>query len=271
MLLKTRLETSLVTIRDGIEIPFAEQGEADGLPILFLHGYSDSWHSFEEILSPLPRSLRAIALSQRGHGDASRPQSGYSASDFAADLASFMDVLGIEAAVIVGHSMGSSIAQRFAIDFPSRTIGLVLAGSYSTTKGNPGVEELVGAISALADPVDPDFVRSFQESTLAQPISPEFLNTIIIESLKLPARVWKAVAASLARDDHSERLREIRVPTLIVWGDRDEFFPRAEQFTLRAAIPHARFLVYPAAGHAVHWEEPDRFAADVAAFVTSFG
>jgi hypothetical protein len=76
-----------------------------------------------------------------------------------------MDTLAIESALIVGHSMGSYTAQRFAIERPHRTRGLVLAGSYPTAKGNGGIEELKDAVSALVDPIDPAFVRSFQAST----------------------------------------------------------------------------------------------------------
>ncbi len=269
MLLNANLQTGVATIRDGVKIPFVEQGDPGGFPVLFLHGYTDSWRSFEGVLPLLPHSIRAIAISQRGHGDADRPISGYRASDLAADLASFMDARAIESAVIVGHSMGSYTAQRFAIDNPHRTRGLILAGSYPTAKGNGEVEELKDAVSALVDPIDPNFVRSFQESTLARTISAEFLDAIIGESLKVPARVWQEAVKSLSRDDHSARLHEIAVPTLVVWGDQDAFFPRAEQDVLMRTIPGARLVTYAGAGHAIHWEEPRRFAVDVAGFVAS--
>jgi non-heme chloroperoxidase len=269
MLLNANLQTGVAAIRGGVKIPFAEQGDPGSLPVLFLHGYTDSWRSFEGVLPLLPRSIRAIAISQRGHGDADRPMSGYRASDLAADLASLMDTLGVESAVIVGHSMGSYTAQRFAIDNPHRTRGLVLAGSYSTAKGDAGIEELRDAVSTLVDPIDPDFVRSFQESTLAQTVSAELLDAVIGESLKVPARIWREAAESLARDDHWARLGEIRVPALVVWGDRDDLFSRSEQERLVNAIPQARLLVYSGAGHALHWEEPARFARDVAEFAAS--
>ena len=266
MLATSELHPSAITIRDGLRIPFVEHGGADGIPMMFLHGYTDSWRSFEGVLPLLPRSIRAIAISQRGHGDADRPSSGYGAPHLASDVASFMDALAIESAIIVGHSMGSYVAQRFAIDYPHRTRGVVLAGSYATMKDNPVVEELKDAVFALADPVDPGFVRAFQESTLAQPISPDFLNRMIAESLKLPARVWQEIAASWAHDGHSERLSEIAAPVLAVWGDHDAIFPLTQQMILTRGIPLSRLVVYAGGGHALHWEEPGRFAADVTAF-----
>src|SRR5262244_1089975 len=115
-----------IALPSGVRLSYVEQGNPSGIPVLFLHGVTDSWHSFEPVLPHLPTSLHAFALSQRGHGDADRPVTGYYPQGFAADLAAFIDALSLGPAVIVGHSMGSYIAQRFALDYPDRTLGLVL-------------------------------------------------------------------------------------------------------------------------------------------------
>jgi pimeloyl-ACP methyl ester carboxylesterase len=256
-----------VTLPNQVTLPYVEQGDLTGVPVLLLHGVTDSWHSFERVLPHLPESIRAFALTQRGHGDASRPGAGYRFHDFAADLAAFMDVLHLEAAVIAGHSMGSCVAQRFAIDYPERALGLVLIGSFATLRDNPGVRELWDStISKLTDPVDPGFVREFQESTLAQPVPQAFFETIVRESLKVPARVWRAAFEGFLVNDCSEELTKIKAPTLIVWGDQDAICPRREQETLAAAIAGTQLVVYPGAGHAPHWEDPAHFAADLVAF-----
>jgi non-heme chloroperoxidase len=265
----TTTDIKCIELPNGIELPYVEQGDPSGIPVLFLHGYTDSWRSFEGVLPHLPESIHAFALSQRGHGDAIRPLTGYHPSDFAADLAVFMDILELEPAVIAGHCMGSYVAQRFAIDHPERTRGIVLMASFTTLRGNPQLAELSDAISNLTDPVDPGFVREFQMSTLAQPVARAFLDTVVQESLKLPARVWRAVLKGLMEADFSRDLGRITAPTLIVWGDRDTLFPRSDQDILAAAIPGSRLVVYPGAGHALHWEDPRRFAADLRAFTES--
>ncbi|HYG88431.1 MAG TPA: alpha/beta hydrolase [Azospirillum sp.] len=252
-----------------IRISYVEQGDPSGIPVLFLHGYTDSWRSFEGVLRHLPRSIHAFALSQRGHGDSDRPQAGYGPRDFAADLAAFMDAHELPSAVIAGHCLGGYVAQRFALDYPERTLGLVLLGSYTTLRGNTAVAELWDVVSTLTDPADPDFVREFQQSTLAQPTPPGFLDTVVQESLKLPARVWRAVMLeAILRADHSGELGRIAVPTLIAWGDQDGLVSRSELETLATAVRGSRLLVYDGAGHALHWEEPARVAADLTAFAT---
>lgn len=258
----------VVVLSDGLLLPYAERGQMNGLPVVLVHGYSDSWRSFETVLPHFPMSLRVIAPTLRGHGDAGRPESGYRPLDFADDLARFLDARGIGQAVIVGHSMGSAIAQRLALDRPDRVAGLVLAGAFATALGNPGLMALwTDFVRSLEDPLDPGFVRAFQQATLARPLPPARLDVVVSESLKMPARVWRAALQGLMQADHASALRHIERPTLVIWGDRDEFFPRPDQDALLSAIPHAQLLVYEGAGHGLHWEQPERFARNVAAFV----
>ena len=130
-----------VELFNRVTLQYVEQGDPSGVPEVLLHGVTDSWRSFEPVLPHLPESIHAFALTQRGHGDADRPASGFRPRDFAADLAAFMDALDHGQAVIVGHSMGSYAAQRFAMDHPGRTLGLVLVGSFTNWRDNPAVAE----------------------------------------------------------------------------------------------------------------------------------
>jgi len=260
-------EVKYVDLATGVRVQYVEQGSYSGVPVVMLHGYSDSWHSFEPVLPFLPSSIRAFALSQRGHGNTARPPFGYTPGDFAADVAEFMDALELRSVIVVGHSMGSLIAQRFALDYPERTKGLVLIGSGPGMRGLPAWTELRTPVFELTDPVDPRFVREFQESTLAQPIPPTFLDRVVQESRKVPARVWRSIWRDFADVDHTGELAQVKVPTLVTWGDQDSVFGRREQEAIMAAVPDARLLVYAGAGHGTHWEEPERFASDLVAFV----
>jgi len=256
-----------VRLPNQLRLPYVESGDPAGVPVLFLHGFTDSWRSFEPVLPHLPRSIRALALSQRGHGDADRPLSGYTPSDFAADVAAFMDSLQLERAVVVGHSMGACVAHCFAAEYPERTMGLVLMGAFAHFRENPTILEFWDIVSTLADPIDPEFVMEFQRSTLAGPVKPTCLDVGVNESLKVPARVWRAVLAGLLETAPIQQFRSVRASTLIMWGDHEAYVPRGDQEALAAAIADSRLLVYSGAGHSFHWEEPARFAADLEAFV----
>lgn len=256
-----------IELPNRVKLQYVEQGDSSGVPVILLHGITDSWRSFEPVLPHLSASVRAFAVSQRGHGDSERPAAGYHPRDFAADVAAFMDALNLNRAVIAGHSMGSHIAKRFAMDYPDRALGLVLMAAFFDFRSNPGVAEFQGAVATLTDPIDPAFALDFQQSTLAQPIPQTYLDAVVRESLKVPARVWRDALEGLLKDDHSGELGKIKTPTLIVWGDQDVFCPRGDQDALAEAIAGSKLLVYRGAGHALHWEEPERFAADLVAFI----
>jgi pimeloyl-ACP methyl ester carboxylesterase len=119
----------LAILRNGLRLPYIEQGYRDGVPVVMLHAWLDSRRYFDQLLALLPERLRAFAIDQRGHGDATRPAGGYKLRDFADDIGAFMDAVGLDAAVLAGASSGGYVAQRFAVDHPGRTLALVLLGS----------------------------------------------------------------------------------------------------------------------------------------------
>lgn len=259
-----------VALPNRVTLEYVEQGRPGGLPVVLLHGITDSWRSFEPVLPHLPDSLHAFALTQRGHGDASRPAAGYRPADFASDVGLFMDALGLDAAVVVGHSMGSLIAQHFALARPERVRGLVLLGAFATLRDDAPMQELWrSTMSTLADPIDPAFVLDFQRSTVAREIPPEFLDAVVAESLKVPARVWREAFGALIADDVRPALRRIAVPTLLLWGEADAMASTSQQAQLARGIPGAELRIYAGGGHAPHWEDPRRVAADIAAFAAA--
>jgi non-heme chloroperoxidase len=264
------LRHSRIQLATGVELELVQTGDAEGVPVLFLHGYTDSWFSFTRVLERLPRSVRAIVPSQRGHGRSSRPSCCYAPGDMAGDAIALLDALGVRRVVVVGHSLGSFVAQRLAAERPDRVAALVLIGS-ATTLGGEALVEFAEFVDTLEDPVPPEFIREFQESTVSVPLAGAFLAGVVNESGLVPARVWQGTMRGMLADPTVESLAEIRAPTLLVWGDEDGLFDRAEQDALLRAIPGARLSAYAATGHAPHWERPERFVEELAAFLAGAG
>ena len=263
------LTTSLRLVT-GVSLDVVEQGRSDGTPVIFLHGFADSWRSFEEVLAHLPSWTRAIAPSFRGHGESSKPETGYGITNLAADIAALHDALELEPAVLVGHSLCSAVALRLAIDQPDRVSGIVLVGATPTLSASTAARAFWDdQLARLTDPVDPAFIGSMIEGMVARPVSPGFIERMATESAKVPAHVWRAFFESRWRGEgeYAGELGRVAAPALIVWGDRDPRYGRADQDALAAAIPDARLLIYQGAGHTLHWEEPERFADDVVRFV----
>jgi non-heme chloroperoxidase len=258
---------SRLRLATGVELDIVQAGPEGGVPVLLLHGYTDSWFSYRRVLERLPAGIRAIVPSQRGHGESERPACCYGIHDFADDAAALLDRLGVESAVVIGHSLGSFVAQQLAARHPERVSALVLIGS-GTTLATEAVAELAAFVETLEDPVSREFIREFQESTVAVPLPAGFLAGIIAESGRVPARVWRDVARGMIATPATPELQRVEAPALVVWGEEDGLFGRSEQDALVAALPRAELVVFEESGHAPHWEHPDRFASELQRFVS---
>ena len=252
-------------LANGIRLQYRETGDPSGVPVILLHGVTDSLHCWQPFTDALPRSIRAIAISQRGHGNSSRPKSDYGSCAFAGDLAAFLDAMGLQRAHIVGHSMSTWVIQRFARDYPERISSLTLVAGFVTLAGNLTVGELINAIIDMDETIDPAFARAFQESTVAKPMTPQFLDMVVNESLKAPAYVWRATFNTML----SEELEPARLdcPALLIGGAKDQVFDDRDRRALAAVFANSQEILYPDLGHAPHWEDPVRVARDVAAYV----
>ncbi len=256
-----------VALSTGVSLSYLVQGNRNGEPVIFIHGYTDSHRSFDLNLQRFPRSFRTYALDLRGHGASDKPACCYEQADFAADVVAFMDALDLERASVVGHSMGSFVAHRVAVDHPDRVDKLVLIGSAPSLTGNAVALDFKAAVDTLVDPIDPEFVLAFQSSTFFRPIPEEFLATAVAESLKVPATVWHQALDGLLADDHSTALSGIEAPTLILFRERDVFFTALDQAALDAAIPNSTLVTYPDTGHGTHVELPGPVTRDIARFL----
>jgi pimeloyl-ACP methyl ester carboxylesterase len=257
-----------VTLPGGLTLECAERGVPGGLPVLCLHGITDSWRSFEPVMPWLPAHWHTIAMSQRGHGGSDKPDAGYGTRHFAADAAALIETLGLPPVVVVGHSMGAVNALRLAIDRPDLVRGVVAAGAFASFSDKPEFVAFIrDSMLSLGDTVPRELADAFQRDTVAGPVAPGLLETMVDECLRTPAAVWRAAFAALLDDDFSAELSQVRMPVLLPWGDADAFAPEADQQRLARELPLATRSVYHGVGHAVHWEQPQRFAQDIARFV----
>jgi pimeloyl-ACP methyl ester carboxylesterase len=258
-------DCAFARLSNGLRLAYVEQGDRDGVAVLMLHGYSDSHRSFDLIRPLLPRAWRTIALTMRGHGRSDKPERGYAMADFAADVPAFLDALGVERAIIVGHSLGAAVALETAAAYPERVAGVAVIGAFADFRGKPDVVELVNAVSGFTDPVDEAFVRAFQNGTVSAP-NLAFIDVAVSESLRCPAHVWRAVGQAQLGAEPLAAAARCQAPAALIWGEQDNFVPRADQIALRDALTSARFFAIAGAGHAPHWER----TADTAALLIAF-
>jgi pimeloyl-ACP methyl ester carboxylesterase len=258
----------LIRVKTGITLNYVVQGDPQGPIIVLLHGAGDSWHSYERVLQLLPEKYRVYAITLRGHGLSDHPETGYARADFAADILDLLDQLHIHHATLVGHSLGSYVAQTVAELDTDHLDRLVLIGSGPGSPKSPEVHDaILHEFSALSDPIPYTFARDFQSSTIYHPIPAWFYETMVAEAQRVPAATWHGLAHGITANEPVENLKKIHAPTLVLWGEKDSIFGRADEDTLIQTIPHATLKAYPETGHALHWERPEEFTRDLLDFI----
>ena len=254
-----------IPLATGVELAVHEFGA--GEPVLMLHAWSETHRSFQRLVPLLPRTWHLIVPDQRGVGDSAQPDTGYALTDFAADTVGLLDALGLHSAWLVGTSSGGYVAQQVAVDHPSRVRGLVLIGSPADLQ-RPLPVALAEALDSFHDPMTRDDIGRLNRMLGGQHRIPaDFLDDMDTAALTIPARVWKEWLAGLFAAEPPIRQGRISRPTLLLWGGADEVLPAEQLDTLRAAIDEVTVRIYEGTGHLVLWEQPERVAADVRAFV----
>jgi pimeloyl-ACP methyl ester carboxylesterase len=264
-----RLQVKRIALKTGVELEYVEQGSKDGIPVVLLHGITDSWHSYETTLPYLPGDFHVFAISQRGHGNSQKKAKGYRPKEFAADVAAFIEQKNLGATIVVGHSMGGVVTQQFVLDYPNLAKAVVIVSSDPAISKNPGIPGFYEEVQKMPDTASREFMQEFQKATLSKSIDSSYFNTLVDESMKMPIPIFKMVLKELMAVDYTEQLKSIKQPVLVFWGAKDAFFLREGQEKLVENIKQAKWIVYQDTGHAPHWEEPQRFAKDLIEFINA--
>jgi rifampin ADP-ribosylating transferase len=249
----------------GISLSYVAAGNDRTVPVMLLHAWGESRGSFDRLVALLPEGVRVLAIDQRGHGDADVPAKGYSLADFADDVEAFMDAAGLSSAVLVGVSSGGYVAQQVAVAHPQRVAGLVLVGAPRTLRGRPPFAD---DIDQLSDPVPESWVReSLAWFPRFHDVPQWYIDDRVRDGARIPALVWRETFRGLCAATPPTDAGKITAPTLVIWGDSDELLSREQQEDLVGAIPGSRLVAYENTGHLVLWEQPERVARDLTAFL----
>ena len=265
--MKMKLETGVSTfVRD--------QGSADGIPIVFIHGFPFSHEMWRPQLDFLPKSFRAIAYDVRGHGQADVGDGQYTIELFVDDLISLIDSLKIEQAILCGLSMGGYIALRAAERNPERVRALILADTRPEADGNDAKVKRTATVRVVKTEGVKSFAENFVKAVFAPasfrslPTEVEFIKQLIAANSSLG--ICGTAIALAARTDTTASLAAIRVPTLILVGEHDALTPPAASEAMDRLIPNSTLKIIRNAAHMSNLENPADFNAALIEFLNSF-
>ncbi len=256
----------------------------EGPPLVFVHGLSGSWPNWLEQLPVFAADHRVIAMDLPGFGHSPMPHERITISGYARLLDDLFDELGLDAAALVGNSMGGFISAELAIAFPERVERLVLVSpagisSYRNTRGMRALpalhraERIVAAYTA--------WMASKSDFVTRHPL---LRNATLGFVTRHPTRIPAALAAEQLRGagkpgfvqaleanldyDFRHRLPEIACPTLIVWGDQDKVLTVRDAAVYAELIPGSRKVIYADTGHMSQIERPQAFNSLLREFVS---
>lgn len=263
-----------VVVRSGLvdgTLRIAFDCAGTGEAVVFLHGVGGNRSNWAEQLQVFGRHFLAIAWDARGYGDSDDYEGQLEFQDFSADLARMLDRFKLDAAHIVGLSMGGNIALDFAVRHPDRVRSLVLC---DTDRGMSHIpeSERQDFLRLRRDPLldgkaIADVVAGIVDS-LSSPYASEHARRALTDSmLRVHKDTYiKSVEATVNFDIRHE-IHRITCPTLVVVGEFDRLTPLSEAKALCAGIPDARLVVIPKAGHVSNLEQPDVFNRHVLRFL----
>ncbi len=251
---------------NGLEIAYERVGA--GPPLVFVHGAAEDGRLWQPQLAALADEFTVVAWDEPGAGRSADVPADFGLADYANSLAALIEALALGPTHVAGISWGGTVALELYRHHPGLVATLVLIDTYAGWKGSLPEEEVrirvEGARQMLAAPAvefDPTLPALFAGYPPAEfiPLLEEMASDVRPESLKAQLLV-------MAEADQRDLLPRIAVPTLLVWGELDARSPLGVARQFERAIPEAKLVVIPGAGHVSNLERPDQFNDAVRAF-----
>ena len=261
---KVEMQSKGVVLKDNIVVHYLEAGQ--GPVLVLVHGLGSSAEVWRDSMRRLARGYRVVALDLPGYGKSDKPRSDYSIEYHAAALNDFIDALGAGKVALVGNSMGGWVSAITALNHPEKVSHLILVDSAglrrdaaaSTINLNPATKEEMRTLllSLFAD-------KSFVTEKLVND-QWEYRKDIRY-TVKATLESFKSKQPLL-----DDRLKNIKVPTLIIWGREDTLTPFAYAERFAKGIPGSKLVVIDNTGHIPQVEKPEAFYRAVKGFVRSW-
>lgn len=250
-------------------------GKNDLRTYVLLHAFPIGANLWEPQMRAIPAGWRLITPDLRGFGGSTDTDSisALSMADFADDIVDLLEELGIPRAVIGGCSLGGYVALALYSTRPDLFEGLVIANSRAGAD-SPEARANRRNMLALVDREGPSGVAREMMPKLIGKTSKESNPSVEATIRRLikqqsPIAIRGAIHRMMHRPDSTPLLAQVSVPTLVITGEEDEMIPVDESRRMASAIPGAKLVVIPGAGHLANMEQPDAFNNALNTFLTT--
>jgi pimeloyl-ACP methyl ester carboxylesterase len=250
------------------------QYQGNGAPLVLLHGALSDSRTWQRQLNALSRDFMVVAWDAPGCGRSSDPPGGFQLSDFADCLAGIIDKLSLHRPHVLGHSFGGGLALEFYRRYPDIPGSLILASAYAGWAGSlpaATVEDRLQKGLQQSKMPPKQVVDAWLPTLFNESVSPDVIKETadIMEDFH-PAGM-RVMLQAFAEADLREVLPQIKVPTLLLYGDADQRSPLNVARDLHKRIPASSLVIMKGIGHFIHAESPELFNSEVRSFLNSAG
>jgi pimeloyl-ACP methyl ester carboxylesterase len=276
----TNQHSQFVSHGQGLRVHYRDQGLKSGDVIVMLHGNSNSLHDFEPLIALLGEEYRIISLDFPGHGlTGAHPEEKYGYRGLSDALTLVANELGLEKVNLLGHSMGGWVAWRYAVDNPDFISSLILISASGMPLESTDNQDSGLGFRLLQSPVGPLLSGfSLPRLTIEKSMDKSVYKTLENHD-QIIDRTWELLRhpqnrTALAYRAHESRevekadmAKQIRKPTLLIWGDQDTLVPPSAALNFERRINGAQMLILPEVGHLPMLEATDKVAQAVREFL----
>jgi pimeloyl-ACP methyl ester carboxylesterase len=256
---------------DGLRIAYKRAGE--GPPLILLHGFFGDSRVWRRQLEDLSNEFDVVAWDTPGCGRSSDPPDSVRIPEYAGCLSAFVDALGLERPHVLGLSFGSTLALELYRQRPTLCKTLVLASAYAGWSGSLPTDVVEQRLRKTITDLDLPAAQVVSIYNVPGLLSESAPQTLVDENAAIMSgfhrRGMKAMTRALAEADLRSMLADIKVPTLLLYGDKDVRSPVSLGQDLHSRIPGSQLVVIPAIGHLSNLEAADRFNDEVRKFLRS--
>jgi pimeloyl-ACP methyl ester carboxylesterase len=275
-------QSHFVDLPGGYHVHYQDNGDPNLPTLVLLHGFADSFTTWEGWVRELKTQFRVITVDFPGHGLTRAPEGTRLSGEYLADFVdAFAAKLGLPPFAVAGNSMGGGAAWQLAVRHKDRVNALILVDAAGFPNDKPSPDTPL-AFKILRYPIGRTLLSKIDNRPLIdQGLKADVFDKTLItpfivdrfaEFQRAPGHRVILMSVGLGGGQGPatrELLSTIRVPTLILWGERDPLIEPAAAKKFAAAIPGAKLITYPDVGHLPQLEIPQRSAADVAAFLNA--
>ena len=249
---------------DNLKVNYKITGE--GEPLLILHGWggsSNSWVEVQKILAK--QNFKVIILDLPGFGKSISPPSPWTVEDYCQFIVNFINRIGLEKINLMGHSFGGRIAIKFAVLYPERLKKLILCASAGIKHPLNFFQKIIFKLAIFGN-----FLFSKRPFKRFKDVAQNFFYTFLRQKDYAKAKgIMKETLKKVLEEDLRPELSQIKINTLLIWGEKDKAVPIKDAYLMKEHIPQSVLEIIPGASHTPNLEMPEKIADIVGNFLAN--